>query len=421
MIKWITDELGTASYYDYEKVCNTTDAFVVVDVRELTDKEGNTSNLILTKIQVALKMLQEKRNVVICCDKGLSRSNAIALGVLMASGMSYEKALGLLVSKVDPSNINLGLLHDVRFLFDTRQRQAQIPPKNILITGSTGFVGRALVNALGPEFKLFCPHRDQLDLAGGLSLLDLYINKHDVDFIIHLAHPRNRNSSSAMAEAVAMMRNILEVCRLNQRGVLYLSGLVVFSGYITDYVLNTRSSLELWPKGVYAETKFLCEELIRIYQKTYNLEAIVLRPSALYGTGMDRTTFISKFFKAALQGVNILTHRYRNGLPVFDFLHLDDLVYAIRLALQVRPRMALNIGTGKSVSTYNLAQSIVRICNSPSVVETIDIDDNISKIVVEPSEAATQLGWAARIDLDEGLRRLWYYYSNKEGAERNDG
>jgi len=410
MIRWITDKLGTASYYDYEEIRSTIDA-VVIDVRELTDREGNTAGFVMAKIQAALKALRDERNVVVCCDKGISRSNAIVAGVLMASGMSYEDVVGLLVEKVAVSDMNLGLLHDIRSLFGDAQEQDQKAAANILVTGSTGFVGRALVDALRSEYNVFCPHRGELDLTRDLHLLDLYVKKNNIGFIMHLAHPRMRNSVSAMAEAVAMMRNILEVCRLDELGVLYLSGLVVFSGYISDSVLEARSSLEPWPRGTYAETKFLCEELIGLYQKNYGLKATVLRPAALYGRGMDRATFICKFFEAAMQGATIRTHRYRNGPPIFDFLYLDDLIDVIRLALHIRPRVTLNIGTGKGTSTYEIAQAISRISSSGSAVEMIDIDDETYKVIVDPSEARAYLGWEAKTDLETGIKELWEWFS----------
>src|SRR5687768_7634450 len=113
MIRWITDRLGTASYYDYQEAGNPTGT-TLIDVRELIDREGNTNTLLVTKIQEAYKALQDGQKVVICCDKGISRSNAIALGVLIASGMPYEEALTCLVAKVDIVDINLGLLHDIQ-------------------------------------------------------------------------------------------------------------------------------------------------------------------------------------------------------------------------------------------------------------------------------------------------------------------
>jgi len=406
MISWITDKLGTASYYDYENERDKTDA-VVIDVRDLTDNEGNTASLTKEKIQNVLQRLQEGKRVVICCDKGISRSNAIAVGVLMATGMPYEKALQLVIDKAGTSDINLGLLHDIRSPFQEQEAHYQKLSTNILITGSTGFIGQALTKALKADHELFCPTHEELDLSHDLPILDLYINKNRIGFIVHLAHPRLRNNVSAMAESIAMMKNILEVCRLNGLGLLYLSNLAVFSGYTGGSLLKANSSLQPWPRGTYGESKLFCEELIKLYQKSWGIDAIVLRPAALYGKGMDRAAFISKFFEFAMKGETIQTHEYNNGLPVFDFLYMDDLIEAILLALQVRPGIPFNIGTGKGTSTYALAQAIAKTAGSPSKVETIPISYDTYKVIVDPAEAEAHLGWRARVDLEAGLRELW--------------
>jgi UDP-glucuronate decarboxylase len=411
MIRWITDKLGTASYYDYESLQDSIDV-VLIDVRELTDKEGNKANFIMDKIQAVLKNLQDGRKVVICCDKGISRSNAIALGVLMASGISYEESLQILNKNIGARDINLGLLYDIRSLYEEPKIKQKVPT-NILITGSTGFIGRFLVNVLKSDYELFCPSHKELDLTSDLTLLDLYINKNKIGFIVHLAHPKSRNNITSIGESIIMIKNILEICRLNGLGLLYISGLVVFSGHTTGSIMKANSSLKLNPKGVYAESKYFCEEMIRLYQETWGINAVILRPAALYGKEMDRSTFVSKFFELAIKGETIYTHEYNNGLPVFDFLYLDDLVDAIRLAIQVKPKIPVNIGTGKGTSTYELAQAIVKAVDSNSSVKTIQIQDETYKVIVDPSESETYLGWKAKIDLNSGIKELWDYYRNQ--------
>lgn len=193
MIDWITDTLGTASYYSIESLGDNTDV-VLIDVREFTDKEGNATDLIKKKIQDILKLLQQGKRVVVCCDKGISRSKAIALGALIATGTPYEKALDIISQKAGASDINLGLLHDIRSLFSEQKVQNQKSPTNILITGSTGFIGRALTRTLQSECELFCPGRKELPLAHDLPMLDLYVNQNKIGSIVHLAHPNLRNN-----------------------------------------------------------------------------------------------------------------------------------------------------------------------------------------------------------------------------------
>jgi UDP-glucuronate decarboxylase len=405
VINWLTDWLGTASFYEVQSPPASPDQ-VLLDVRELTDREGNTSAALRRHIQAGIEARQAGKRIVVCCDRGVSRSNAIAFGILLASGLPAENAMALLREKLGVIEINLGLLRDVRSLFLTSRAESS-SRKRLLVTGASGFVGRALVGALEPAHKLVCLSRAAVDLAGDLHALDTFAAQHEIGFILHLAHPRMRSNPSALPEALAMMRNLLEVCRLNRIGILYLSSLTVFSGHISAQALAADSSLALRPRGLYGETKFLCEQLIQTFRQNYALEAIILRPAALYGPGMDQAALISKFFFAAGRGDVIRTHIYRNGLPLFDFLDLNDLIGAIRRALEVRPSTPLNLGTGDGTTTYDLARLITRITSSPSRVEIVEIDDETSKVIVSPAEAEVSIGWRATTSLETGLKEMW--------------
>src|SRR5258706_2793886 len=411
MIRWITENLGTASYYQFNQLLAP--EIVLIDVRELTDKEGNANGALKAKIDLSLDALRAAKKVVVCCDMGISRSNAVAVGVLMALGQTYDEATHVLAQKADVSEINLPLLHQVRSLFQENNRDTA-KAANLFITGAGGYVGQALRNRLGSESNIFCHRREELDLSHDTTLLDSYVNKRGIDSVIHLAHPHRRNNISALAETVAMTKTILEVCRVNSLSIVYLSSLAIYSGYGRDEILKANSQLQPWPRGAYGETKLVCEELIGLYQRNYGLKAIVLRPSSIYGPNMPRWTFFSKFFEAAMQGSTIRTHRYRNGLPVFDFLYISDLLDAFQLALRMKPEAPLHLGTGQATSTYELAKAISTISARGSMVETVDIDDRASKVVVDPSEARARLGWEAKVALERGLKELWHHHTDDE-------
>jgi nucleoside-diphosphate-sugar epimerase len=406
MIRWITEALGTAACDD-EECLHAGQAVMVVDVRELADKDGNNDHLLRAKISTAAEALRTGRKVVVCCDMGISRSNAVAAGALMACGSSYDEAIGAMSARVNVSDINLALLRQIRALSPSEERRREQGFANLFVTGSTGYIGRALVAALESDYKIYTQGRDQLDLAHDVIALDSAVRKNEIDLIVHLAHPRMRNSAPAMGQSVAMLRNILEVCRLNSVPVLYLSGLVIYSGHNAEEVLTTGPNLEAWPRGAYGEAKFFCEKLIDLYKRNYGVKAIVLRPGSVYGPNMPGSTIFAKFCALATRGATIQTHRYRNGSPVFDFLHLSDLIDGIRLSLRTQPEEALHLGTGRGTSTHELAQMLSAKGGRGSRVETVGIEDTTYKVVVDPGEARTRLGWEAQITLESGLSQLW--------------
>lgn len=85
--------------------------FKIVDVRTLNDYEGNPEYDYKLNISRVTSYLDIGNKVVICCGAGQSRSNAIALGVLVKYfKMDFYDAWELIKEKVpicqiDPSHI----------------------------------------------------------------------------------------------------------------------------------------------------------------------------------------------------------------------------------------------------------------------------------------------------------------------------
>ncbi|MBU0762690.1 MAG: NAD-dependent epimerase/dehydratase family protein, partial [Candidatus Altiarchaeota archaeon] len=58
--------------------------------------------------------------------------------------------------------------------------------KKILVTGSSGFVGKNLVQHLNGRYKVFAPAHRELELLDSEKIAD-YIASHDIDLIVHCA------------------------------------------------------------------------------------------------------------------------------------------------------------------------------------------------------------------------------------------
>lgn len=76
-----------------------------LDVRDLSDggTEGCNEDLAYEKkIDKAISYLKKKKSILLCCAAGKSRSNAIALGILIKYyGMTYGKALEFVNDKAN--------------------------------------------------------------------------------------------------------------------------------------------------------------------------------------------------------------------------------------------------------------------------------------------------------------------------------
>jgi protein-tyrosine phosphatase len=81
------------------------DDFRIVDVRTLVDGENSLFEYELNIVRV-VSYLEMGEKVVICCRAGVSRSNAIALGVLVHYfKIDFGQALELITSKIPVCDI----------------------------------------------------------------------------------------------------------------------------------------------------------------------------------------------------------------------------------------------------------------------------------------------------------------------------
>ena len=101
----------------YENAATT--SWTVLDVCDLYDNNSNSLNDYKDKIDLAWNLIQKHGKVVICCVAGISRSNVIALGVLVKYfNMGFYEAWELVKSKVPIANIDPAHIEKLKKLFN---------------------------------------------------------------------------------------------------------------------------------------------------------------------------------------------------------------------------------------------------------------------------------------------------------------
>ena len=355
-------------------------------------------------IDAGVQALQRGEKVVVACDFGISRSNAIAAGILSRHvGRSYSWGIQEVIRATGEDEIKLELVETVRNSLGEGGQDAA--KQAVLVTGGGGFIGRQLVARLQETVRVIGPPRSQFDLQSGAVSLADYCVKSEVAQIVHLAYPRNYTNVSSTGTSLQMLRTVLDVCRSLKIRLIYISDRVVFGGYPAAGLLADEA-LPLFPKGVYGETKYLEEMLVDLYHRRGEVERSICRFVAVYGPCGDRPRLIRAFHSAALEGTKIVTHRFRNGRPALDLLHVFDAADAIARVLSVPSNDVFHFGTGKLHETAEIAALIGRIAGRDIEREEIDIDDDTSNIAFRSTKAREMLGWEPRIGLEEGLASL---------------
>ncbi len=167
------------------------------------------------------------------------------------------------------------------------------------------------------------------------------VEKYTVEDVIHLASLRNevvyREFPSELFRVnIGGMQNILELARMGKiRRVVFTSTAAVY-GKMEDPNKSIPEDFPQNPVGIYANSKAMCESLIRSYRNVYGVDAFVLRPSRVYGrmANLDTLEFgnpISSFVYKLLRGESI---RDKSGADFGgDFTYAPDVAYGCYRAL----------------------------------------------------------------------------------------
>ena len=104
------------------------------------------------------------------------------------------------------------------------------------------------------------------------------------------------------------------------------------------------------------------------------------------------------------------------GTPLREFLHVDDLAYAIKYVIESNVNEdLLNVGSGEEISIKNLSKLIAKKLNYDGTLlfnERMP-DGNPRKLL--DSSKLSSYGWKSIIDLDTGLdRTIKWFLSNQQ-------
>ncbi len=162
----------------------------------------------------------------------------------------------------------------------------------------------------------------------------------------------------------------------------------------------------------YAVSKLAEEHAALAYHKEYGLPAVVVRPFNVYGPGQQGEGALRTFILRALRGEPLQVHG--DGTQIRAWCYIDDMVDGVLLALARTEAVgeSFNIGNQRAVVTiYGLANTVIRVLGSRSTIEFVprpsaDIDLRVPSV----EKAERVLGFRARVDLEEGIRRTAEYF-----------
>ena len=308
-----------------------------------------------------------------------------------------------------------------------------ITNKKIVITGGGGFIGTTLAERLVKDNQIvildtnlernsfaFSELKDNKNIVTAkVDILDMEQMSRftqDAQIVVHMA------AVLGVQEVIHRTSYTLDVNYMGTSNLLkallnnpHCERIVVFStseifGANAFHVAENSDSLLSSAQDVrwcYCLSKLAAEHLTFSYFREKGLPAVVVRPFNVFGPKRVGDHVVLRFILKALRNEDLEV--YGDGTQIRAWCYIDDFCDALLQCLEVKQvnGQAFNIGNPRNTFTiYSLAKIIVSLCNSKSkiVFKALDFKD-IDLRVPDTSKARDLLGFAPKIELEEGLSR----------------
>jgi UDP-glucose 4-epimerase len=285
-----------------------------------------------------------------------------------------------------------------------------------VVTGGAGFIGSNLVDALlarGDDVTIVD------DFASGKREnvnADATLLEHDIrepfsveaDVIFHLAAQADVQTSMQRPEYDAAVNVVGTVNVLNaspKAQVIFASSGGAGYGECPEPATEEAPFLPLSPYGI---AKKCGEEYLAGWNRIHGTSHVALRFANVYGERQDSGLeggVVAIFLERLARGEGTVI--YGDGEQRRDFVYVGDVVDAL-LATVGRSGGPYNIGTAIATSVNELHAACRRVSgiDEEPRYEAARLGD-VLKSVIDPARAGRELGWSARVSLDDGLARTW--------------
>ena len=213
--------------------------------------------------------------------------------------------------------------------------------------------------------------------------------------------------------------NVLEACVANGvKRLVWSSSASVYGDAVEEPMTEDHPFNN---KNFYGATKICAEAMARAYHYRYGLNHVGLRYMNVYGPRQDyQGAYIAVIMKMldAIdrgEGPTILG----DGSEAFDFVAVEDCGRSNLCAMRSDAvDRFYNVGTGQRTSLEELAQRLVNLtgCNQPIAYAPRSQATLVRNRIGSPARAKKEIGFEAKVGLDEGLRRLIEWRKSHKSA-----
>jgi len=313
--------------------------------------------------------------------------------------------------------------------------------RRALVTGGAGFIGSHVADLfLSNDWSvdildnLSSGRRENVSQAAKLHVMDIrspeaaaLVSDGSFDVIAHLAAQidvRKSVNDPAFDASVNVLGalNVVEALRRSDKGqhtrlVFASTGGALYGDHATPPNVETIAKE---PDSPYGIAKLSTELYLSYYARVQGMNMAAVRFSNVYGPRQDphgEAGVVAIFCQRILAGRPLTV--FGDGTQTRDYVHVSDVAaatYAAATKALSHPRRlddrAFNVGTGIPTSVIELAEVLRKAAGSTTPIEFAPKrpgEQQQSFLTV--GKAKADLGWSAKISLEEGLADTFRWFS----------
>ena len=335
--------------------------------------------------------------------------------------------------------------------------------KNILLTGTAGFIGSNFVPYFlnkYPDYNLI--NLDLLTYAGTLDnlkecennprykfikgdicnreLIEFIFTEYDINGVIHFA-AESHVDNSIKNPGVFVQTNVTGTFTLIDVAYKYWMNKPFeykadynncrFHHISTDEVYGTlsldptdlfRESTPYAPNSPYSASKASSDMIIRAYNETYGMNTVITNCSNNYGPKQHDEKLIPTIIRKALNNESIPI--YGDGKNIRDWLYVLDHCKGIDLVYHTgKVANVYNIGGRNERTNLQIVDAITTILDEKvpkpnfsykSLITFVeDRAGHDRRYAIDATKLETELGWKADEDFDSGIVKTVEWYLGK--------
>jgi UDP-glucose 4-epimerase len=303
--------------------------------------------------------------------------------------------------------------------------------KRVLVTGGAGFVGATLVRQLagrghavrvfdnyttGSSAHLEGVEAEQVrgDIRDAPALDDALAG---MDAMVHLAAAGSvvRSVEDPAANFDVNVLGTFRVLDAARRAGIERVVQASTGGALIGNATPPVDELSL-PKPIspYGASKLAGEGYAYAFSQCYGLRTVALRFANVYGPWMARKQgVINRYFQAIHDGQPMVI--YGDGTSSRDYIHVEDIARALRLALEgdVPGGTVLHIASGVETTIADLAGLCAAAAGAPDhpVEYRPERPGEVDRNFASYDLAKQVLGYEPTIAREEGIARTWQWFA----------